>query len=48
LGAGLAYDLPWGGGKFELRYKHFNNRDYAVAANCFQADQVYSYFLFQF
>ncbi|HVZ81486.1 MAG TPA: hypothetical protein VHE12_11925 [bacterium] len=48
LGAGLAYDLPWGGGKFELRYKHLNNRDYAVAANCFQADQVYSYFLFQF
>jgi hypothetical protein len=48
LGAGIAYDLPWGGGKFELRYKHLNNRDYAVAANCFQADQVYSYFLFQF
>lgn len=48
LGAGLAYDLPWGGGKFELRYKHLNNRDYSVAANCYQADQVYSYFLFQF
>ena len=48
LGAGLAYDLPWGGGKFELRYKHLNYQDYSVAINDYQADQVYSYFLFQF
>jgi len=47
-GLGLAYDLPWGGGKFELRYKHLNYQDYSVVLNDYQADQVYSYFLFQF
>ncbi len=47
-GLGLAYDLPWGGGKFELRYKHLNYQDYSVVLNSYQADQAYSYFLFQF
>lgn len=47
-GLGLAYDLPWGGGKFELRYKHLNYQDYSVVSNNYQADQAYSYFLFQF
>ncbi len=48
IGAGLAYDLPWGGGKFELRYKHLNYQDFSVVANDYQANQIYSYFLFQF
>ena len=48
IGVGLAYDLPWGGGKFELRYKHLNYQDYSVVANNYQANQIYSYFLFQF
>lgn len=47
-GLGLAYDLPWGGGKFEVRYKHLNYQDYSVVLNSYQADQGYCYFLFQF
>ncbi|HTC19308.1 MAG TPA: hypothetical protein VK859_00570, partial [bacterium] len=48
VGAGFGYDLPWGGGKFEFRYKHLSYQDYSVAANSYQANQLYSYFLFQF
>ena len=48
LGAGIAYDLPWGTGKLELRYKHLNYQDFTVTANSYQANQIYSYFLFQF
>jgi hypothetical protein len=48
IGVGLAYDLPWGGGKFEIRYKHLNYQDYSVVANSYQANQIYSYLLFQF
>ena len=48
LGAGLAYDVPWGGGKLELRYKHLFYSDLSVAANSYQADQIYCYFLFHF
>lgn len=48
VGAGIGYDLPWGGGKLEVRYKHLNYNDIGVPANSYQADQLYSYFLFQF
>jgi hypothetical protein len=48
VGTGFAYDFPWGGGKFELRYKHVTFRDLYVPANNYQVDQVYSFFLFQF
>ncbi len=48
IGAGLAYDFPWGGGKFELRYKHVAFQDVYVPANRYQADQLYSFFMFQF
>jgi hypothetical protein len=47
-GLGLAYDLPWGGGKMELRYKHLTFQDAYLPANDYQANQVYTYFLFQF
>ncbi len=48
LGAGMAYDFPWGGGKLEMRYKHVTFRDLYVSANSYQADQVYSMFIFSF
>jgi hypothetical protein len=48
VGAGFAYDLPWGGGKFEFRFKHLNYQDFSVVANSYQANQIYSYLLFQF
>jgi hypothetical protein len=48
IGAGLAYDIPWGGSKLELRYKHLTFQDTYVSTNNYQADQVYTYFLFQF
>ena len=48
IGAGAAYDMPWGGGKLELRYKHITFADRFVPLNSYQADQIYSYFLFQF
>ena len=48
FGLGMAYDLPWGGGKLETRYKHLIFQDTYVPANNYQADQVYVYLLFQF
>jgi hypothetical protein len=42
LGGGLAYDLPWGGGKFELRYKHLTFNNAQVAANNYRGDQMFS------
>ncbi len=42
IGGGLAYDLPWGGGKLELRYKHIIFNDAYVTANNYQGDQVFS------
>jgi hypothetical protein len=48
LGAGAAYDLPWGTGKLEARYRHLTYCNQYVSANNYQADQVYTYFLFQF
>jgi hypothetical protein len=48
IGAGLAYDFPWGGGKFEIRYKHLTYKDVYVAANNFQANQTYATLIFKF
>ena len=48
FGAGLAYDTPWGGGKFEFRYKHLINHDISVPANDFTADQIYAFFVMKF
>ncbi len=48
IGAGLACDVPWGGGKLELRYKHLIYNDIIVPVNNYQADQYYCYFLFHF
>jgi hypothetical protein len=48
LGAGFAYDLPWGGGKLEFRYKHVAFQDVDLPKNSYTANQYYSYFLFEF
>jgi hypothetical protein len=48
IGAGFAYDMPWGGSKLEFRYKHLTFQDADLPANNYQADQVYTYFLMQF
>jgi hypothetical protein len=48
IGAGLAYDFPWGGGKFEMRFKHLTFKDVYVSANNYQANQTYATFLFKF
>jgi hypothetical protein len=48
VGAGLAYDMPWGGSKLEFRYKHLVFQDTYVPLNNYQADQAYAYFLMQF
>jgi hypothetical protein len=39
VGGGLAYDIPWGGAKFELRYKHVTFKDTYVPSNNYQTDQ---------
>lgn len=48
IGGGLAYDIPWGGGKIELRYKDINFQDAYVPANSYHTGQWLSeiYFLF--
>ena len=47
-GLGLSYDLPWGGSKFEVRYKHVKFRDAYVLANNYNADQVCAFLDFKF
>jgi hypothetical protein len=42
LGAGLAYDIPWGGSRMEFRYKHVIFRDDFVPLNNYEGDQVFS------
>ncbi|HEY5038574.1 MAG TPA: hypothetical protein VIJ93_05825, partial [bacterium] len=42
IGVGFAYDIPWGGGKFELRYKRLFFNDVYVPANNYQGNQVFS------
>jgi len=48
LGAGFAYDFPWGGGKWEFRYKHVIFKDAWVPLNNYQADQFFSAMSFLF
>ena len=48
IGAGLAYDFPWGGGKCEIRFKHLTYKDVYVTANNFQANQTYATLIFKF
>lgn len=48
IGAGFAYDMPWGGGKLEFRYKHLTFKDQYVPLNDYQADQVFSTLSFLF
>ncbi len=48
IGAGFAYDIPWGGAKWEFRYKHFVFSDKYVPLNDYQADQLYSTVRFLF
>jgi len=42
IGGGLAWDLPWCGGKLEARYKHITFTDTYVTKNDYQGDQVFS------
>lgn len=48
LGAGLAYDIPWGGSRFEFRYKHVIFRDEVVDKNNYEGDQVFALVSFLF
>jgi len=48
IGAGLGYDFPWGGSKFEIRYKHLRFEDAHVLKNNFKVDQTYATFVFKF
>jgi hypothetical protein len=47
-GLGLAWDIPYGGGKLDFRYKHIDFTDSAVPNNGYSGDQYYArwYFLF--
>ncbi len=48
IGGGFAYDVPWGGAKWEFRYKHLVFKDAYVPLNDYQADQIYSTIRFLF
>ncbi len=48
VGAGFAWDIPWGGAKLECRYKHLIFHDTYVPANSYQGDQVFSQLYFVF
>ena len=43
-GVGLAYDIPWGGAKLNIRYKHLIFKDKFVAGNDYEGDQIFSFF----
>ena len=47
-GVGFAYDIPWGGGRMEWRFKHVEFTDTYVSANNYQGDQVFGTFRFLF
>ncbi|HEV2354766.1 MAG TPA: hypothetical protein VGR89_11010, partial [Puia sp.] len=47
-GIGLAWDIPWGGGKMEFRYKHIDYTDTYVPANDYSGDQYFSRMWFLF
>ena len=48
FGLGLAYDIPWCGGKWEFRYKRIDFNDKYVAANNYGGDQFFSRLKFLF
>lgn len=47
-GLGLAWDIPWCGGKMEFRYKHIDFSDAFVPNNDYSGDQYYSRMWFLF
>ncbi len=47
-GLGVAYDIPWCGGKMELRYKHIDFNDKYVASNDYSGDQFFTKIKFMF
>ena len=47
-GIGIAYDIPWGGGRFDLRYKDVTFKDIDVPSNSYHTGQWYSELFFLF
>ncbi|HET9869961.1 MAG TPA: hypothetical protein VFR02_05640, partial [bacterium] len=47
-GLGVAYDIPWCGGKLECRYKHIDFHDVDVPNNDYSGDQFFSKVKFMF
>ncbi len=47
-GLGLGWDIPWGGGKLEFRYKHIDFADAYVPVNNYSGDQFFSKIKFLF
>ena len=47
-GLGFAWDIPWGGGKMEWRYKHIDFADAYVPSNNYSGDQFFSKIKFMF
>jgi hypothetical protein len=47
-GLGFAWDIPWGGGKLEWRYKHIVFEDAYLPANNYSGDQFFSKIKFLF
>jgi hypothetical protein len=47
-GLGFAWDIPWGGGKMEWRYKHIDFADVYVPMNNYSGDQFFSKIKFMF
>jgi hypothetical protein len=47
-GLGLAWDIPWGGGKMEFRYKHIDFADKDLPVNNYSGDQFFTKFKFMF
>jgi len=48
FGAGFSWDIPWGGAKWEIRYKHLIFQDAYVPANSYRGDQIFSQIYFVF
>ncbi|HVM33079.1 MAG TPA: hypothetical protein VMU88_08095 [bacterium] len=48
FGLGVAYDIPWCGGKMECRYKHIDFHDKFVANNDYSGDQFFTKLKFMF
>ncbi|HJT25008.1 MAG TPA: hypothetical protein VJ873_10550, partial [bacterium] len=47
-GLGLGWDVPWGGGKMEVRYKHIDFKDTYVPNNDYSGNQYYCRMWFAF